>query len=324
MLIPKIFIAKPIPKDVEKHIAEYCEYQIWRKEETIPKEVLLDQIHDVTGLMISDGVISKELLESAPKLKIVSNISVGYDSFDIEAMRSRNVIGTNTPFVLDETVADLAIALILSVSRRVVELNQLVKKGKWGKETSDFFGVDVHHRTLGIIGMGRIGDKVARRAKFGFSMDVLYYNRNRRYDLEEKYGVKYTELNSLLEQSDFVLVLLPLKKETQHLIGEEQLSRMKPDSFLINCSRGAIVNEQALIEALQNQKILGAALDVYEKEPLSTDNPLLNMDNVITTPHIGSATIKTRHDMAMKAAQNLVDGVTGKTPPDIVPELKGV
>lgn len=321
---PKVFIAKPVPKEVEAYISEYCDYRIWDKDEPIPRETLMEEISHVEGLMMPNAPVSKELLDGAPHLKVVSNISVGYDSFDTEEMKKRHVIGTNTPFVLDEAVADLTFGLMLSVSRRIAELNQLVKEGNWNKLDGDFLGLDVHHATLGIIGMGRIGEKIARRAALGFEMDVLYYNRTRRSDLEDTYGVVYSELDDLLKESDFVLVMLPLNEATHHFIGKDEFNKMKSSAFFINCSRGAVVDEQALMEALSSGKIGGAGLDVFEVEPIQKDNPLLQMKNVVTTPHMGSATVKTRFDMAMKAARNLVAGVTGETPTDVVPELKNL
>lgn len=321
---PKVFISKPIPKEVENYIAKYCDYKIWNKKEPISDEILLKEIANVEGLMTPKGIITKEFLEKAPNLKIVSNIAVGYDAFDIEAMKEKGVIGTNTPNVLDETVADLAFGLILDTARRITEFDKYVKDGMWNQhlDSEEFFGQDVHHATLGIIGMGRIGEKVARRASMGFEMNVLYCNRNRKTEIEEKYGVVYSELNSLLEKSDFILLLLPLNDDTFHFIAEEQFDLMKQNAIFINCSRGQVVDEKALIKALQAGKIRGAGLDVFEVEPIDKDNPLPKMDNVVTLPHIGSATKKARFDMAMRAAENLVAGVTGQVPPNIVRELQ--
>ncbi|QNK87446.1 D-glycerate dehydrogenase [Sporosarcina sp. resist] len=322
---PKVFISKRIPQEVEDYIAQYCDYKIWNEETPIPNDVLLKEVADVEGLMTPKGIITKEFLNSAPSLKVVSNIAVGYDAFDIEAMKERDVWGTNTPFVLDEAVADLVFGLILATSRRVVEFNNYVKEGKWDRvlDSEESFGKDVHHSTLGIIGMGRIGEKVARRAALGFEMDVLYYNTKRKPELEDKYGITYSDMESLLERSDFVLLLVPLRESTYHLMGEKQFNIMKSSAIFINCSRGQTVNENALIAALQSGVIRGAGLDVFEKEPVAVDNPILKMDNVVVLPHIGSATQKTRFDMAMKAAENLVAGVTGQVPPDLVKELQG-
>lgn len=322
---PKVLITIPISAEVEKYIAQHCEYYKWEGEQPIPREQLLKLIkenNDIEGLMVKYSPIDAELLDLAPKLKVVSDVSVGYDNFDIEEMKKRNILGTHTPHVLDETVADAAIALMLTASRRITELDKYVKEGKWveGPE-SRFYGLDVHSTNLGIIGMGRIGEAVARRGKLGFNMNVYYHNRNRKPEIEAQLGVKYKSLEDLLRISDFIVLLTPLTPETKHLIGEKEFSLMKETAVFINVSRGQTVDEKALIKALQENKIYAAGLDVFEKEPISPDNPLLKMKNVVTTPHIGSATAKTHNDMAMLAAKNMVAVCTGKTPPNLVPEF---
>ncbi|MBC2581871.1 D-glycerate dehydrogenase [Clostridium sp. DJ247] len=320
---PKVFIAKPIPRHVENYIAQYCDYRKWDFNEEIPKEKLFKELLDAEGLLTAGSKIDEELISHAPKLKVVSNLSVGYNNFDINAMKTRNILGTNTPYVLNDTVADLAFALILSSARRISELDLYVKQGKWEEEVNEnLFGIDVHHSKLGIIGMGRIGEAIAKRGKLGFDMDVLYYNRSPKSHVEEKLGVKYTSLEILLKESDFIVLMTPLTKDTYNLIDYKEFDLMKKSAIFINVSRGQTVNEEALVHALRNKKILAAALDVYNTEPVNLDNPLLKMPNVVTVPHIGSATSKTRFDMAMTAAQNLVKAVLGEIPPDLVPELK--
>lgn len=320
---PKIFITKPIPKEVENFLSQYCDYEKWDSDEKIPTEELIKNIDDIEGLLTTGIKIDRELLSHSPKLKVVSDISVGYDNFDIDAMKEKNIIGTHTPFVLTETVSDLVLALILSTARRITELDQYVKGGKWEKEIGDeLFGVDIHHATLGIIGLGRIGKSVAKKAKLGFDMNVIYYNIHRKLDIEKDLGIEYSDLESLLKESDFIAVMVPFNKDTYHFIDSKEFDLMKKSAIFINASRGQTVNEKALIDALKNKKILAAGLDVYEKEPVNLDNPLLKMPNVVTVPHIGSATAKTRFDMAMLAAENLVKAVQGKTPPNVVPELK--
>ncbi|WP_233713692.1 2-hydroxyacid dehydrogenase [Lederbergia citri] len=311
---PKIYATLPIPTDVEKFLSEYCEVRKWIGEDRISRETLLQDIKDVNGLLTSGIRIDDDLLENAPNLKVVSNVSVGFNNFNIEAMKQHNVIGTNTPYVLDETVADLTFALILASARRIAELDRFVKDGNWNPTKDDqlVFGLDVHSSTIGIIGMGRIGEAVARRAKFGFNMDVLYYNRNRKPEAEEKYEAEYCNLDSLLERSDFIVLLTPLTPETEHFIGEREFALMKKSTFFINVSRGKTVDEAAMIRALENKEIYGAGLDVFQKEPVEKDNPLLKMPNVVTVPHIGSATKKTRDAMIMRAAQNIVSALTGK------------
>ncbi len=320
---PKVLIARQIPSHTEEYIGQYCDCEKFEYKGNISHKEMLARVHDKDGLLLAGIKIDRELLNHAPKLKVVSNMSVGYNNFDIDAMKERNVIGTNTPGVLNDTVADLIFGLILASARRTAEMDRYVKDGKWNTiDEEEIFGKDVHHATLGIIGMGRIGEDVAKRARHGFDMDVLYHNRTRKHDAEESLGVKYTELNTLLEQSDFILIMTALTDETYHMIDEEQFNLMKRDAIFINASRGATVNEKALIKALEEKKILGAGLDVYEQEPIEKNNPLLKMDNVVLLPHIGSATQKTRNDMAMLAAENLVKALYGEVPPNIVPELK--
>jgi gluconate 2-dehydrogenase len=320
---PKVFITKPIQKEVENYISEYCDYDIWNSDKKISRECLIQKLSDIDGLLTTGFKIDEELLSYAPKLKVVSNISVGYNNFDINAMKSKNIIGTNTPYVLNDTVSDLVFALMLSVARRTPELDLYVKQGKWKKDDGKaLFGVDVHHATLGIIGMGRIGESVAKKAKFGFDMNVIYYDKNRKPSIEESLGIKYTDLETLLKESDYIALLIPLIKDTHHLISYEEFEMMKKSAIFINTSRGETVNEEALIDALKNKKILAAGLDVYNVEPINEDNSLLKLSNVVTMPHIGSATEKTRFDMAMLAAENLVKAVLGEVPPNIVPELK--
>ena len=192
---------------------------------------------DAEGLLTSGTAIDSDLLDHAPKLKVVSNNSVGYDNFNIEEMKRRGVVGTHTPYTLDDTVADLAFSLILSSARRVAELDRFVRAGKWGTiEEESLFGMDVHHQTLGIIGMGRIGEQAAKRAKFGFDMDVLYYNRSRKPDAEKELGVTYADLDTLLKTSDFVLLITPLTDETYHMMGEREFKLMKDTACFVNIS----------------------------------------------------------------------------------------
>ncbi len=318
----KVFIAQAVPKSVEEYIARFCDYEKWEGEGAIPQELLFNKIFDKEGILLSGISINEALLDHAPQLRVVSNTSVGYNNFDLNLMKDRGVIGTHTSGALDDTVADLIFALILSTARRVTELDQYVKQGKWKKEDNqNLYGVNVHHATLGVIGMGRIGEAVAKRAKLGFDMEVLYYNRHRKLDVEQRLGVKYCDMEALLEQSDFILLMTPLTEATYHLIDYKELSLMKKSAIFINASRGQTVNEQALIEALQSNKIFGAGLDVYEMEPVSSENPLLKLQNVVTLPHIGSANEETRLDMAMLAATNLINALSGEGPVHIVPEL---
>lgn len=324
MTKPKVLIPGNFDEEAKAYIAEYCEIVEFPTGKKLDRETLYELVRDVVGILQAGVRVEAELLAQAPKLKIVANNSVGYNNFDLEAMKARGTIGTHTPYVLDDTVADLVMALMLSAARRVVELDRRVKQGDWGPalKGEDAFGIDVHHQTLGIIGMGRIGEAIAKRAKFGFDMDVLYANRNRKPDAEKKYGAQHVPLEELLRAADFVVMMAPLTAETKRMIGKEQFQMMKRTAVFVNASRGQNVDEQALIDALTSGTIYAAGLDVFEKEPVDPANPLLTMPNVVTLPHIGSATYKTRADMAMVAARNLVAGATGQTPPNIVPELR--
>lgn len=319
---PKIFIAKTIPYEVEKYIAQYCDYTKWQNKEEITREQMLQEIKDVEGILTTSGtggLIDEEFIFHAPKLKVVSNISVGYNNFNFEAMRKHNIIGTNTPGVLNNTVADTVIALMLDSSRRISELDRFVRQGKWTDDLSDkYFGTDMYGATLGIIGMGRIGEQIAKRAKFGFDMNIIYYNRNRKPEAEKKFNAKYVNLQELLKSSDFIVLMTPLTNETYHLIGTEEFKIMKKTAYFINTSRGKTVDEKALIYALENEIIAGAGLDVFDKEPIDIHNELLKIPNVVLTPHIGSATLKTRFEMAMLAAENMVKALLGKIPPNLV------
>lgn len=319
----KVYIANPIPKYVEEYIGKYCEYQIWNGDSKITRDKLLENVKDVDGLIVFGHKIDEELLSAAPKLKVVSNLSVGYDNFNIEEMKKRGVVGTNTPYVLDDTVADLIFALILATSRRVVELDKYVRQGNWEKDIEKtHFGLDVHGATLGIIGMGNIGEAVATRGKFGFGMDILYHNRTRKPQAEKELGAKHCSLEEVLRKSDFIVLMTPLTEDTKELIGYKEFDMMKETAIFINGSRGQTVNEEALINALSNKKIFGAGLDVFYKEPVDVNNPLLKMDNVVVLPHIGSATGKTRDEMAMLAAENMVKALKGEMPPTMVKEFK--
>ncbi|WP_027632812.1 2-hydroxyacid dehydrogenase [Clostridium hydrogeniformans] len=319
---PKVYIANKVPYEVEEYIGKHCDYEKWDKDEEVGKDELFNKISDKNGVLLAGIKVDEEFIDAAPKLKVVSNATVGYNNFNLDAMKSRNIIGTNTPNVLNNTVADLIFGLILASARRITEMDKYVKDGNWkAPADNSLFGVDVHNSTLGIIGMGRIGEVVAKRAKLGFDMDVIYYNRNRKLEIEEELGIEYSDFEDLLKKSDFILLMTPLNNETYHLIDSKEFNMMKTTSIFINASRGSTVNEKALIEALQNKKILGAGLDVYESEPIEIDNLLLKMDNVVTLPHLGSATERTRSQMAMLAAENLVKGVLGEVPPNAVPEL---
>lgn len=271
------------------------------------------------GLLGASVRLDRELLEPATQLRIISTISVGVDQFDLDYLRQRGILLANTPDVLTETTADTIFALILASARRVVELAEFVKAGRWQRSIGESqYGVNVHGKTIGMLGMGRIGRAVARRAALGFGMQVLYVNAEAVPEAEAALGARQATLEHLLAESDFVCVVLPLTAQTERMIGRREFALMRPGAIFINGSRGRIVDEAALIEALQEGKIHGAGLDVFEREPVSPDSPLLGMANVVALPHIGSATHETRFAMAQLAVDNLVAGLHGERPRHLV------
>ncbi|MFS8664673.1 MAG: D-glycerate dehydrogenase [Limnochordales bacterium] len=317
---PKVYVARRIPEEALQILEAHCDCRVFAHEDTpVPRETLLQELAGADGaFVLLTERIDDELLAAAPRLKIVANMAVGYDNIDVEACTRRGVLVTNTPGVLTETTADLTWALLMATARRLVEAQKVIERGQWRTWSPMFLtGQDVYGRTLGIIGAGRIGGAVARRAR-GFAMTILYHNRRRRPDLEAETGARYVGFHELLEQSDFVVTLVPLTAETHHLINEDALRRMKPNAILINAARGPVVDEKALYKALTEGWIWAAGLDVWEKEPIGPDHPLLGLPNVVALPHIGSASIATRTRMAVVAAENLVAGVTGRRPPNLV------
>lgn len=313
---PKVYITRRIPKEAMDIIAGRCEYRIWdREDEAVPRDVLEAEVGDVDGLFsLLTERIDERLLDRAPRLKVVANMAVGYDNIDVAACMRRGITVTSTPGVLTETTADLAFSLMMAAARRVTEAERFLREGKW-KTWSPMLltGVDLYGKTLGIIGLGRIGQAVARRAR-GFSMRVLYTSDRPHPDLEAGLGVERCDLDGLLKESDFVSIHVPLTDRTRGMIGRRELSLMKPTAVLVNTSRGAVVREQELIETLREKRIFAAGLDVFETEPLPQDSPLLELDNVVLLPHIGSASIATRTKMAVMAAENLVRLLSGQEP----------
>ncbi|GEO24268.1 putative 2-ketogluconate reductase [Alicyclobacillus acidoterrestris] len=309
----RVFSTRRLPEAAVAYLKNHVELDIWDGAKRPTFEQLVERAQTADGLITSGISIDDALLAKLPNLKCVSTSSVGYDHFDTAAMRRYGVIGTHTPGVLDETVADLTFTLMLAAARRVVEMDAIVRQGKWhGKPESFYFGVDVHHRTLGIIGMGRIGEAVARRAALGFGMDVLYHNRTRKPEVEQRLGLEYTTFEDLLRRADFVVLLTPLTEETRGLMNQAAFDLMKSSAIFVNVSRGLTVDEDALYNALKNGSIRAAGLDVFREEPTPVSNPLLQLDNVVVLPHIGSATQTTRDDMAMLAAKNVVAVLEGR------------
>ncbi|MDF2961633.1 MAG: D-glycerate dehydrogenase [Paenibacillus sp.] len=310
----KIVITRRIPETIKQMMDDLGETYMWEEENTpIPYELLLEQIKDADALFtnVSDR-IDKKLFQTAPKLRVVSTMAVGYDNIDINEATDRGILVGHTPDVLSEAVADLTFALLLATARRIVDASTFIKEGGWrGWGPMLLTGMNVYNSTLGIIGMGGIGKGVARRAS-GFGMKILYHNRRRREDIEQQLGVEYCSLDELLKSSDYVIMLAPATSETRKMIGEKELAIMKPSSILINTSRGSNVDEAALVTALKERRIWGAGLDVFEVEPIDANHPLIGLENVVLLPHIGSATVATRMQMAELTAENIILGLRGE------------
>lgn len=320
---PKVYVNRLIPEEALKKLAQSCDYRIWEGELTVPRDVLLKEVPEIDALLsLLTDKIDAPIMDAAPKLRVISNMAVGFDNIDVREATRRKIVVCNTPGVLTETTADFAFALLLAAARRVAEGERNVKEGKWktwGPMT--LLGHDVHHATLGIIGLGRIGAEVAKRAK-GFDMKILYYDSVRRPELEKTLGVEFRDLKTLLGESDFVTVHAPLLPETYHLIGEEQFKIMKKTAIVVNTARGPIVDPKALYNALRDHQIAYAALDVTEPEPIPLSDPLLTLNNILIVPHIASASVATRTKMALMAVDNLLAALRGERPPYIVnPEV---
>jgi glyoxylate reductase len=311
----KILVTGRLPDEVMAKLAAACDMEANREDRPMERERVLKMVVGKEGLlsMITDRV-DAELMDRAPDLKVISNLAVGYNNIDVDAATARGIIVTNTPGVTTEPTADLTLGLILAAARRIVEEDRLTREGKfqyWAPML--FLGRSVAGKTLGIIGFGAIGQAVAKRAR-GFDMRILYHQRQQLDSARErKLGIEYADFARLLRESDFVSLHVPLTEKTRHLIGVNELRQMKPSTFLINASRGPVVNEKELVEALQKGVIAGAGLDVYENEPALTPG-LIDLPNVVLTPHVGSGTIEDRTLMARIATENLLTGLKGEIP----------
>jgi lactate dehydrogenase-like 2-hydroxyacid dehydrogenase len=323
---PKILISRAVFPEVIERLTACCEIDYHSEDAPLPPAILAERLEDKQGAltMISDR-IDAALLKRCPQLKAVCNVAVGYNNFDLAALSAAGVMATNTPGVLDDTTADLAWALLLASARRIVSADKWVRAGQWQgwKFHDDWLGQDVHHATLGILGMGRIGQAVARRAA-GFEMRVIYHNRTRLTAADEAAcRAEWVDKEALLRQADFLVLMLPYSPATHHAIGAAELALMQPAARLINVARGGIVDDAALIGALQQRRIGGATLDVFENEP-ALDPRFLELDNVVLTPHIGSSSRATRLKMAMLAADNLIAALTGQRPPNLLNPAAGM
>jgi len=317
---PKVLVTSRIPDEGMRLLEEHCDVKVFDYEGVFPRDMLLREVKGVDAIvcLLADKIDGEVMDAAGPKLKVVANYAVGFDNIDVDAATKRGVMVTNTPGVLTDTTADLAWALILATARRVVEGDKFLRQGKFkGWKPMLLLGTDVHHATLGIIGFGNIGRAVARRA-IGFDMKVIYYSAHRApRELERQLNAEYRLLDDLLKEADFISIHVPLTRETRHLIGERELKMMKHEAYLINTARGPIVDEKALAKALKEGWIRGAGLDVFEREP-EVEPDLLELDNVILLPHLGSASYATRAKMATMAAENVLKALKGEVPPNLV------
>lgn len=312
---PKVYVTRLIPKRGLDLLCSFAEVKVWEEELPPPREVLLEEVKEVEGLLsLLTDTIDAELMDAAPNLKVVSNYAIGYDNIDVQAATERGILVCHTPGVLTDTTADLAFALLVCVARRVVEAVRYVRQGRW-KTWGPMLclGYDIYGSTLGLIGLGRIGTALAKRAT-GFDMRILYYDTYRQPNLEKELGLTYTDLETLLRESDFISLHTPLMPETYHMIGGEQFKMMKSTAILINTSRGQVVDQKVLYEALVSGEIAGAGLDVTDPEPIDASDPLLTLDSCVVVPHIASASVATRTLMATMAAENLIAGLQGRMP----------
>lgn len=317
---PKVFVSRIIPEAGLNLIREACNAEVWPEVMPPPYELLTEKVKTVDGLLttLNDRIDAHLIAASSTQLKVISQMAVGYDNIDAKAAQARSILVGNTPGVLTDATADLAFALLLTAARRIVEGVEYIRKGNWRTwEPMALLGGDLSGATLGIIGLGRIGEAVARRAK-GFDMRIIAYSPSRNTADVSQLGIELTSLDSLLQQSDYVSIHVPLNTQTRGLINAEALRKMKPSAILINTARGPIVDQQALYEAVKSGIIGGAALDVTNPEPMASDDPLLSLPNVTIVPHIGSASLRTRNKMATMAAENLIAGVYGKPLPNQV------
>ena len=308
---PLVVVPGLVRRDAIEYLKEHVDVRQWTEKTKMPREVLKEWLRDADGLWSINSIsVDADLVKDAPNLKVIAQASVGYDNVKIDELTAAGIPYGNTPGVLNETVAELAFTLIATASRRIIENAAFVKEGRWAQRPSNIKGFDLSRRTLGIIGMGAIGVSISRRAR-SFGMTVVYHNRHQRND-DKLYRTTYMELDELLATSDVVCIMAPLTDETYHMCDAEFFKKMKKTALFVNVGRGAIVDTDALIDALKTGEIDYAALDVTDPEPLPADHPLLSIDNCLIVPHIGSYTDRTRYDMSMLTANNIIAGVHKK------------
>jgi len=317
----KVYATRKLPEEAMKTLESKFSVEVWPDEMPPPKSLLIEKVKEIDGLvcLLTESIDRKVINASGSQLRGISQVAVGFNNIDVKAAAEKGIYVTNTPGVLTDTTADFAFTLLMAVARRVAEADRYVKAGKWKVPWGlmVIVGQDIWGKTIGIIGMGRIGSAVANRAK-GMNMKVLYYDVVRNEQAEKEVGANYVDLETLLRESDFVTVHVPLFPSTHHLINEKRLKMMKKTACLINTSRGPVVDEKALYKALTEGWIWAAGLDVWEQEPTDPSNPLLKLENVTAAPHISSGSIATRTKMAVMAAENMVAILEGRVPPNLV------
>jgi glyoxylate reductase len=319
----KVFVTRALPPPGLDMLREKFKVTVNPHDRVLIKDEILEGVKDSEALVcLLTDTIDKDIIDAGSNLKIISNYAVGYNNIDFTYATEKGIIVTNTPGVLSETTADLAFSLLVSAARRIPEGDKFMREGRfagWAPEL--MLGTDINGKTLGIIGLGRIGKLVAKRA-LGFDMKVLYKSANRNPDAEKELGIQYAEVDDILKEADFVSLHVPLIPATKGLIGERELALMKPSAYLINTSRGEVVDEPALIQTLREKRLRGAALDVFWGEPTNINSELYELDNVVLAPHMGSASLETRSKMAKMAATSVIDTIEGRNPQNIVnPEV---
>ena len=323
----RVFVTRKIPDEGLSMITERFDTTVWPSDSPPSVQEIVQNAKDCEGLvtLLSDP-IGRDVISKLPKLKVIAQYAVGYDNIDVSLASVRKIAVTNTPGVLTETTADLAWALIMAATRRIVEADRYVREGQWNVAWGPklLLGSDIYGATLGIIGMGRIGSAVARRAS-GFNMKILYHTRSENEyttEIESTMNGTRVDIHTLLKESDIVSLHIPLSSETHHLLGEKEFNLMKPGSILVNTSRGSVIDEDALFEALDSGQLGAAGLDVFKQEPLQKNSPLMKLPNLVLAPHIGSASTKTRATMATMCAENLIAALNGEPPQNLVnPEV---
>jgi gluconate 2-dehydrogenase len=319
----KVVVFSQIDADIQKKLEQNYQVSYIQPKLGDVNQQLLQQVQDADGMIGAGRLLNRDNLASANQLKIISSVSVGYDNYELDYLNEKKIYLSHTPHVLTETTADLAFTLLMSAARKVTYLDQWTKQGQWQRTVGEAqFGMDIFGKTLGIIGLGHIGAAIARRGFYGFNMNILYHNRREKPEIAQALNAQYCQLDELLQRSDFVVVAVDLNADSKAMIAAAEFAKMQPHAVLVNISRGSVIDEQALIEVLKAKQIFAAGLDVYQKEPLK-ESELFQLDNVVTLPHVGSATAATRKKMAELAYQNLVDALEGRVPRYVVnPEFQ--